>query len=152
MTAVFQYSDFMMTYELRESCLTPMFGQGGATGIMGTDGMVVVTRNGCWFNPNKGFQAEPIEFTPGRPSPAGAPQRRQASDHWKNFLDCIKSRQKPVSDIENLVRSSAVCVLGNVSMRAKARIDLDDKTFTVRQPEARQFTRINYREPWKLEV
>jgi hypothetical protein len=58
----------------------------------------------------------------------------------------------PVSDIENLVRSSAVCVLGNVSMRAQTRLDFDPKTFEVRQPEARQFTRFNYRAPWKLEV
>jgi predicted dehydrogenase len=155
MTASFQYPDFMMTYELRESCAAPMFGQGGATGIMGTEGMVVLTRSGCWLNPNKGSSVEPIEFTVGRAKDAGgttAPERPRVSDHWKNFLDCIKTRQKPVSDIENLVRSSAVCVLGNVSMRAKTRLDFDEKTFTVQQPEARQFTQINYRSPWKLEV
>jgi predicted dehydrogenase len=166
MTAVYQYPDFMMTYELRESCSTPMYGQGGATGIMGTEGMVVVTRSGCWLNPNRGSKLEPIEFTVGRPGGASpgakpapgqaqaqaSPERRQVSDHWKDFFDCIKTRQKPTSDIENLVRSSSVCLLGNVSMRAKTRLDFDEKTFTVRQPEARPFTRINYRAPWKLEV
>ena len=174
MTAVYQYPGFMMTYELRQSCSAPMFGQGGATGIMGTEGMLVVTRSGCWLNPNKGSQIESIEFTVRRPgggsrgAPSGqretegpeqrprqdpeAQEQRPVSDHWKNFLDCIRTRQRPVSDIENLVRSSAVCVLGNVSMRAHTRLDFDEKTFTVGQPEARQFTRINYREPWKLEV
>jgi predicted dehydrogenase len=156
MTAVYQYPNFMMTYELRQSCSTPMFGQGGATGIMGTEGMLVVTRSGCWLNPAKDAKIEPVEFVPARPAPADrskpAPEQRRVSDHWKNFFDCIKSRQRPTSDIENMVRSSAVCVLGNVSMRAGVRLDFDDKTFTVRQPEARPFTRINYREPWKLEV
>ncbi len=150
MTAVFQYPGIMMNYELRQSCPTLMFGQEEATGIMGTEGMVVVTRSGCWLNPNKGSRVEPIEFK--HPSRGGGRGGRQVSDHWKNFLDCIKTRQKPTSDIENLVRSSAVCVLGNVSMRAKTRLDFDEKTFTVRQPEARQFTAIRYREPWKLEV
>ncbi len=173
MTAVFQYPGFMMTYELRQSCATPMFGQGGATGIMGTEGMVVLTRSGCWLNPTKGSQVEPVEFIVGRPEGASrkpaaageggqpsqvqkpaapAPERRPVSDHWVNFLDCVRTRQKPVSDIENLVRSSAVCVLGNVSMRAKTRLDFDEKTFAVRQSEARQFTKFNYRAPWKLEV
>jgi predicted dehydrogenase len=159
MTAVYQYPNFMMTYELRQSCATPMFGQGGATGIMGTEGMVVVTRGGCWLNPNKGSKFEPIEFTvggsrpaPGQPQGMAAPERRRVSDHWRNFLDCIKTRQKPTSDIENLVRSSAACILGNVSMRAGVRLDFDEKTFTVRQPEARKFTKINYRAPWKLEA
>jgi len=159
MTAVYQYPNFMMTYELRQSCATPMFGQGGGTGIMGTEGMVVVTRGGCWLNPNKGSKVEPIEFTVGGSRPAqglkqgaAAPERRQVSDHWRNFLDCIKTRQKPTSDIENLVRSSAVCILGNVSMRAGVRLDFDEKTFTVPQPEAQKFTKINYRAPWKLQV
>jgi len=168
MTAVFQYPNFMMTYELRQSCSIPMFGQGGATGIMGTEGMVVLTRSGCWLNPNKGSKIEPIEFlaggsgggsgsaTSGQRDPGtqtqGQPQQRPASDHWKNFLDCIKTRQKPVSDIENMVRSSAVCILGNVSMRAKVRLDFDEQTFRVRQSEAEPFTRFNYRAPWKLEV
>ncbi len=151
MTADFEYPDFMMTYELRSSCASLMFGQGGGTAIMGTEGMVVVTRGGCWLTPVKGSRLEPVEFTVGRPS-AAASQRREPSDHWKNFFECIKPRNKPTSDIENLVRSSSVCVLGNVSMRAKTRLDFDEKTFTVRQPEALPFTRINYRAPWKLEV
>ncbi len=161
MTAAFQYRDFMMTYELRESCPTPMFGQGGATGIMGTEAMLVVTRRGCWLTPNKGSKIEPVEFIPGASGAAAAKdqtqrkptqEQRQISDHWKNFFDCIKSRQRPTSDIENLVRSSSVCLLGNVSMRAKTRLDFDENTFTVRQSEARQFTKVNYRAPWKLEV
>jgi predicted dehydrogenase len=176
MTAVFQYPNFMMTYELRQSCATPMFGQGGATGIMGTEGMVVVTRSGCWLNPNKDSKVEPIEFltrrsggggrgatsgqggvgvqTQGQPQQqrTAAPEQGQPSDHWKNFLDCIKTRQKPISDIENMVRSSAVCILGNVSMRAKTCLDFDERTFSVRQPEAGPFIRYNYRAPWKLQV
>jgi hypothetical protein len=40
----------------------------------------------------------------------------------------------------------------NCTLRARTRVDFDGKTFTVQQPEARPFTRINYREPWKLEL
>jgi predicted dehydrogenase len=166
MTADFEYPNFMMTYELRQSCATPMFSQGGGTAFLGTEGILVVTRSGCWLTPNKGSKVEPVEFTVGRPPAtsrgvAGAsggaqtsaqPERRRVSDHWKNFLDCVKSRQKPTSDIENLVRSSAVCILGNVSMRAKTRLDFDEKKFAVRQSEPQAFTRYHYRAPWKLEV
>jgi hypothetical protein len=78
--------------------------------------------------------------------------QREPSDHWKNFLECIRTRQRPVADIEYLVRSTASCLLANVSMRAKVRCDLDEKTFAVKQSEARPFTQINYRAPWKLKV
>jgi predicted dehydrogenase len=164
MSAAFEYPKFTMTYELRQSCAIPMYGQDGGTAIMGTNAMVVVTRGGCWLMPTKDSKVEPVEFKvsgPGggnRTAAAGQPAAtrpappRQPSDHWKNFLSCIKTREKPISDIENLVRSSAVCILGNVSMRAKTRLDFDPKTFTVKQSDAKQFTRINYRSPWKLQV
>jgi predicted dehydrogenase len=161
MSATYQYPGFMLTYELRQSCGIPLFDQGGGTAIMGTEAMVLVTRRGCWVTPNKGSKVEPLEFPPPAQSPApvapAAAPRPNAPDsqftaHWKNFLDCVKTREKPISDIETLVGSSAACILGNVSMRAKTRLDFDAKTFKVAQREAAPFTRVDYRAPWKLEV
>jgi hypothetical protein len=72
--------------------------------------------------------------------------------HWANFIDCIKSRQKPISDIQTCVRTTIVCLLANISMRFKTRLDWDDKNSTVLQPEARQHLKLKYRAPWRLEV
>jgi len=160
MSAAFQYSEFMMDYELRQSCPAPMFNLRGGTAILGTEAMVTVTRQGCWLTPYAGSKVEPFELVTGRGAPGaqgrGGPMPQAPTpgggEHWKNFLQCIRTREKPTSDIETLVRSSAVCVLGNVAMRAKTRLDFDEKTFTVRQSAALPFTRINYRAPWKLEV
>jgi predicted dehydrogenase len=173
MSAAFQYPTFMMNYELRQSCPAPMFNQRGASAVLGTEAMVTVTRSGCWLIPYPGSKVEPFELVltrggpggpgpkPGGPGAAGAQARPAPApsgptpgggEHWKNFLQCIRTREKPTSDIETLVRSSAACVLANVSMRAKTRIDFDAQTFTVRQAEAWPFTRLNYRAPWKLEV
>ena len=72
--------------------------------------------------------------------------------HWKNFVECIKSRQQPVADIETCVRSSSACLLANISMRAKTRVDWDEKNWTARQEAAKPYLRTAYRSPWKLEV
>ena len=37
--------------------------------------------------------------------------------HWKNFLECIHTRAKPISEIETCVRSTATCVLAKIAMR-----------------------------------
>src|ERR1700722_3477696 len=29
--------------------------------------------------------------------------------HWRNFLDCVRTRRKPASDIETCVRSTITC-------------------------------------------
>jgi predicted dehydrogenase len=170
MSATFEYPDFMMTYELRQSSADKPYGLGGGSAIMGTEGMVTVTRQGCWFTPNDASTSRPIAMVLPRTTPAVPPRKgaplppgppsppsigkvpKEPSVHWQNFFDCVRSRQKPTSDIENLVKSSAVCILANVSMRAKTRLDFDPKTFKVAQPAASTFTGIDYRAPWKLEV
>jgi hypothetical protein len=72
--------------------------------------------------------------------------------HWANFLECVKTRQKPISDIEIGHRSTTTALLGNVALRSKLRIDWDSKTETTAQNAARKYLHREYREPWKLEV
>ncbi|HSB13385.1 MAG TPA: hypothetical protein VLE22_02935, partial [Bryobacteraceae bacterium] len=72
--------------------------------------------------------------------------------HWANFLECVKTRQKPISDIETGHRSTATCLLGNVALRSGLRIDWDDKTQTARQKQAARYLKREYRKPWKLSV
>ena len=57
-----------------------------------------------------------------------------------------------MSEIETCVRSSAVCILANVSMRAQSRLDWDEANWTVKQEAAKPFLKAKYRAPWKLEV
>jgi hypothetical protein len=72
--------------------------------------------------------------------------------HWRNFMECIRSRQHPTSDIENCVRSTLTCVLANISMRHGLTLTWDDRAMTVQQPEALPYLEARYRAPWKLEV
>lgn len=41
----------------------------------------------------------------------------QARDHLQNWLDCVKSREKPVADVEIGHRSITVCHLANIARR-----------------------------------
>jgi hypothetical protein len=72
--------------------------------------------------------------------------------HWANFLDCVKTRQLPNSDIETCFRSSAACLLGNLAYRNRSRVDWDDQRKTIVQPDLQRQLRYEYRAPWKLEV
>ena len=72
--------------------------------------------------------------------------------HWANFLECVKTREKPISDIEKCQRSTTTCLLGNVALRSKLRIDFDQQKWTTKQAEARKFLAREERKPWKLVV
>ena len=64
--------------------------------------------------------------------------------HWKNFLECIRTRAKPISEIETCVRSTATWVLANIAMRHGMTLDWDEKAFTVKQRDAKQYLEGDY--------
>jgi predicted dehydrogenase len=148
MLATFEYPKFLVTYESRTCNPMPLLGMGQQVGtsIHGTEGTILVNRHACWVIPNQGSKlaASAWENIPEM-TPMNLP-------HWQNFIGCIKSRQKPASDIETCVRSSSACMLANVSMRAKMRVEWDEKNWTVQQAEAKPYLKASYRSPWKLEV
>ena len=94
--------------------------------------------------------------TPEKGSDLEASEMKRVTDphplHWTNFLECVKTRQRPNSDIEKCFRSSATSLLGNVAYRSRSRVDWDDESKTVSQSEAKRYMAREYRSPWKLEV
>jgi hypothetical protein len=51
-----------------------------------------------------------------------------------------------------VARSTATCLLANVSLRSKQRLDWDADKWTVKQPEAKKYLSREDRKPWKLVV
>jgi len=144
MLAEFHYPSFIGSYESRTCNPYPMYHQSYGTSFHGTKATLVVNRGGYWIFPNEKGAPETAETNP---------EMRHMNDlHWANFIECIRTRQKPQSDIETCVRTTATCLLANISMRFRMRLDWDEANFTVVQPEARKYLKANYRAPWKLDV
>ena len=51
----------------------------------------------------------------------------KSNDHMRNWLDCIKSRQRPVADVEIGHRSATVCHLGNIARWTGRRLRWDPR-------------------------
>ena len=70
-------------------------------------------------------------------------------NHIKNWLDCIKSRAKPVADVEAGHRSATVCHLGNIARWTGRRLHWDPvKESFVGYKDANQFLDRERRKPW----
>jgi predicted dehydrogenase len=149
MLATFFYPKFLGSYESRTCNPLPMFGlrEGAGTTIHGTEGTIFVNRSSC--------RVLPVEAKNGAQVWDGDtnPEMKQMNvPHWKNFIECIRTRKAPTSEIETCVRSSSVCILANVAMRSKTRLDWDEKAWTVAQEAVKPMLQEKYRAPWKLEV
>ena len=73
------------------------------------------------------------------------------SQHIRNFLDCVKSRETPNCSIEEGHKSTTVALLGNISLEVGERIEWDPVAERITNHEkANELLHYEYREPWKL--
>ena len=71
------------------------------------------------------------------------------SEHIANFLDCMRTRQKPHADIEEIHISTAWCHYGNIAYRMGRKLQIDAATEGfLNDEEANGLLKRKYRAPW----
>jgi hypothetical protein len=110
--------------------------------FVGSDGWVIVSRGGIDAEPRSLLQATFDD---------GETRLPVSNNHRRNFLDCVKTRQQPVSPVEAAVRSDTVCHLEDIAIRLgrKLRWDPQAERFT-NDPEANRLLTRPLRSPWQL--
>lgn len=143
----YHYPNLLLTFELRSFASDHMLNQGQPAGrrdptgfytaYYGTEGTLLLTNSG-WKVFSRGGE-------PG-PSEKGVPET-----HEKDFLECVKSRQRPNSDVEIGRLSTTLCHLGNISYRLGRDVHFDPKTETFPgDDEANKLLTKDYRAPYGL--
>lgn len=116
---------------------------GGPSGctFIGADGEIHVDRPGIRSTPATILE-QPLGERDFRLPAAGA-------NHRQNWLDCIRSRRRPVADVEIGARTSQVCSLGNLAYQLRRNLRWDPaRGEFVNDAEANRLRSRENREPW----
>ena len=110
--------------------------------VLGTEGFMYVGRHGG------GWQAYDSSGELVR-SEYG---RQGDKEHQDNFIDCIRTRKKPNTDVEQGHYSVLLCHLANISYRAgNQKLTFEPKTESfVNAPQADKYLKRTYRHPWVI--
>jgi hypothetical protein len=74
-----------------------------------------------------------------------------STNHNQNFLDCVKSRKRPICDVEIGHRSATVCHLGNIVARLGRPVRWDPSAERiVGDDQAAAMLSRPYRSPWTI--
>lgn len=140
----YEYPGFVCTYENRECNAQGWNGYGYGILFHGADATLYINREYFEITAEKGRNVETQRVKN---------ENKQGDAHVRNFLDCVKSRQTPISDIEIGHRSTTTCLLGNVALRSGRRIVWNAKTERIESDNtASKYLSREYRKPWKLNV
>jgi predicted dehydrogenase len=169
--AVFDYGHFLLTYSNRNCNSRDPVRWGYGIEFYGSEGSMFLDRDGYEVFPEVQSRGEspPREFTlEQRESdrPSWQRSRRQLKGrtqyltgegseqhitHVRNFLDCVKSREEPASDVEIAHRSTSAPHLANISYKVGRRINWDaENEQVIGDAEANRLVTKEYRAPWKI--
>ncbi|MBD3413554.1 MAG: twin-arginine translocation signal domain-containing protein [Candidatus Aminicenantes bacterium] len=134
--------------ELKYADGTPMTVAGGHSDIRG--GTKWIGEHGwVWCN-RGGFETSPSSLIKEFIGPDET-KLYQSSDHYQNFLDCVKTRKQTITPAETAHRSASVGHLGVIAIEMGRKIRFDPQTETiVNDPEASRLLSRSYRKPWEL--
>ena len=162
--ATFQYPNMTLQWSMREASV----GRNQGTGLefFGTKGSLVISRGGFEIVSDMkippenqvpqimGHPAGGPTTTRATPTPLIEPMKVRSSDdlfgaHARNFVNCIKSRQRPNADVEDGHTTVTACHLANISLRLQREIRWDaQKEDVIGDPEASKWLVRPYRKPW----
>lgn len=114
----------------------------------GTKGTLSIMRNGFTIAPETWRKRDKPEV---EPMEVKGDQNESQNLHVRNFLECLKSRQKPAADVEEGHLTAVMCHLGNIATRLGRSLKWDGAKETfIGDREAVAMLSRPYRKPWKL--
>jgi predicted dehydrogenase len=138
--ALLEYPGHTVAWEQRHSNFHS--GKGYGIRFQGTGGKLTIDR-GSFVIENAGeLDGETV----------GAPELSWANtDHHNNFFDCIRTRNRPVADIEQGVRSTEAIILAGIALKVRRKLywDAEAERF-IGDEQANQHLTRPYRAPWRL--
>ncbi len=143
-SVAYDYGDLMLHFELRsfanDHTLHVGQGRGGTdfyTAFYGTEGTLMAGNKGWRVYRRDGAAGPSMDLTP--------------ETHEKNWIECIKSRERPHSDIEIGRLSTMLCHLGNISYKLRRDVHFDGaKEDFGSDREANALLVKEYRTPYEL--
>jgi hypothetical protein len=124
-------------------------GQHYGTYFYGTDGTLFVNREGYTIWPAN--PTSDVWETFGRTDVIKGDGTPQHQPHVLNFLECVRSRTKPNSDLEITHRATSACIVANISLRLERKLRWDGKQEQfVGDSEANKMLNEERRKPWSI--
>ena len=118
----------------------------------GTKADLAVDRSGYSLRGQQ-WQKEGPAMARDRESRPENAARELTAHHIRNFLDCIKSRERPNADVEIGHRTAVFCHLGNIAARLGRALRWDGaKERFAGDEEANRSLSKPYRSPWTLDI
>jgi predicted dehydrogenase len=119
----------------------------------GENGVRFEGEDGKWLFVSRGALRASDQRLIDDPLPGNAIRLPNSNNQMRNFIQCVRSRQQPICNVEVGHRSVTVCHIGNIAIRLGQPLRWNPETqrFVDNEAANRMLAR-EMRAPWRLEV
>ncbi len=149
MTSIFEFPAGRLIqfgqYEASSTAAIP-----GEIELRGTLGTIYGSSKGYKVTPERPGQFQEWE-RPFEPIEVKSSDPDHTQAHMRNFLDCVKSRNRPNADVAIGHVSTTIAHLGNISLWTRSRLEWDAENERITNNDAaNEYLHYEYRAPWTL--
>jgi predicted dehydrogenase len=138
------HADFEVTYKYPNDVTVIAMSRGeNGVKIEGEDGWIFVGRGKIEASDKKLLET---------PLTGNAVKLEVSPGHMRNFFDCIKSRKKPICNVDVGASSVTICHLGVIALQTGKTLKWDAKAQKFDDAAANEMIGRKMRAPWKLDV
>jgi predicted dehydrogenase len=124
-------------------------GFGNGIMIEGTEGRILVNRDK--------LVGKPVEDLEDNPLPEDALTKvykgKEPGDHMGNFVECMRTREQPISDVFTHHRTMTTCHLANIALRLNRKLEWDAEAEQIRgDDQANTFLSREQRKGYEINV
>jgi len=108
------------------------------------NGILFEGEDGRFFVSRSALKGAPVEALADKPLPEGAIEKvygGKPTSHMANFIECVKTRKLPISDVFTHHRSITTCHLANIAIRLGRKLNWD--------PDSEQITGDSEAQSWQ---
>jgi hypothetical protein len=123
----------------------------------GDNGILFEGTEGRFFVNRGKITGKPVEDLESNPLPDGAIEEvyggKVSENHTANFVEAMKARKQPISDVWSHNRMLEICHLSNIAMRLGRELNWDpEKREIVGDSEANAFLARENRQGYEIEM
>jgi predicted dehydrogenase len=145
-TVLYEFDDFLMTWEHNAGIQSGPYGRNYGVAFIGSSGTLVADRDNWEVLPEWSDEKFRMEAVPQRKTDG-----LDHENHVADFIECVRTRRRPAADIEIGRNAALYAHLGNIAYRTGRKIKWDAASSQAADdPEANALVRPVYREPWSF--
>jgi predicted dehydrogenase len=148
--AIYEFDNFTMVWEHAVGIGLGPFQRDHGVAFIGNNGTLVVDRNKWEVFPEVKKENQQATYKM-EAIPVHSGGRGDLDNHTKNFIDCMKSREKPNCDVAIASNTAINAHMGNIALKVGRKVYWDQNSNSFENDkQANGLINANYREPWKL--